>query len=48
MIRVLLVLAIALYVLFALLNQVSIVAQYPQCLFSNAPVICKTIIEAGK
>lgn len=45
MIRVLLVLVIALYVLFALINQVSIVVQYPQCLFSSDPVMCKTIIE---
>lgn len=42
------VIAIVLYVIFALIYQIGIVSEYPQCLFSSDPVMCKTIIEAGK
>jgi hypothetical protein len=48
MIRVILILAIFIYILFAFMNQVGIVVEYPQCLFSGDPVLCRTIIEAGK
>ena len=42
------VIAIVLYVIFALIYQIGIVSEYPQCLLSSDPVMCKTIIEAGK
>ena len=42
------VIAIVLYVMFALIYQVGIVSEDPQCLFSRDPVLCRTIIEAGK
>lgn len=42
------VIAIVLYVIFALIYQVGIVLGYPQCLFSRDIIMCKTIIEAGK
>ena len=40
------VIAIVLYGIFALIYQIGIVSEYPQCLFSRDIIMCKTIIES--